>query len=170
MQPSQPQDRATKRLYAGHAGSRRTDLMYARQRKSQLPKASVHIISNPTLLDHICPSPHPITVRGITRDITSVSLEGTLRSIGIKVYHSPGVAADILSYSRLKDTHTCTFCNDTFIAEPHDHGPTLTFKNRQGYYALQCSVWRSGARCLSSGWKARRVPHQLDEVHDIHLT
>lgn len=110
-------------------------------------QASVHIIANPTLLEHISPSPHPITVRGITRDVTSVSLEGTLRFVGIEVYHSPTVAANILSYSRLQDTHTCTFCNDTFIAEPHDHGPTLTFTNRQGHYALE-----------------------LDKVHDVHLT
>ena len=110
-------------------------------------QASVHIIANPTLLEHISPSPHPITVRGITRDITSVTLEGTLRFIGVEVYHSTSVAANILSYSRLQDTHMCTFKDDTFTAEPYDHGPTLTFTNQLGHYSLK-----------------------IDTIHDVHLT
>ena len=99
-------------------------------------QASIHIIANKQLLENVEESDNTITVQGITRDVTQVTLIGTLKSIGIRVYYSPKVAANILSYAQLQHTHTCTFNNDIFTAVPKCNGPTLIFTNVNGHYTM----------------------------------
>ena len=99
-------------------------------------QASIHIIANPELVENITPSESIIRVQGITKDVTLVKLRGRLAKIGISVYHSPEVAANILSYSRLQDTHICTFDNNSFYARPRGNGPELKFTNINGHYTM----------------------------------
>jgi hypothetical protein len=78
----------------------------------------------------------PISVQGITKDVTRVTLVGTLRIVGIPVYHSPHVAANILSYAKLQDTHICTFKDEVCQAIPKGNGPILVFTNVDEHYTM----------------------------------
>ena len=98
--------------------------------------ASIHIIASADLIDNIVNAEKPISVQGITKDITRVTLVRTLRTVGLPVYHSPHVAANILSYARLQDTHVCTFKDEVFQAIPEGNGPILTFTNINGHYTM----------------------------------
>jgi hypothetical protein len=77
-------------------------------------QATSHIIANAELIDDIGTAGinRSISVQGITKEITHVTLEGTLKTIGIPVYHSPYVlyhiTANILSLCRTT-RHTCHF-------------------------------------------------------------
>ena len=86
-------------------------------------QASVHIVSNAALLEDIFTTTRPINIQGITKDVTHVTLMGKLRGVGIEVYHSTSVAANILSYSELQKTHRCSYTGDTFTAAPKCNGP-----------------------------------------------
>ena len=59
-----------------------------------------------------------------------------MKTIGIQVYYSPKVAVNILSYSKLQDTHVCTFIDESFRAVPKTNGPVLIFWNINGHYTM----------------------------------
>ena len=99
-------------------------------------QASVHIISNAALLEEIFTTSSPINIQGITKNVTHVTLMGTLKCIGIQVYHSTAVAANILSYAELQKTHSCSYRGDTFYASLKCNGPALTFNNVNGHYTM----------------------------------
>ena len=101
-------------------------------------QASVHLIRERGLLDFTFTSPRPITIQGITRDKTRVTEEGNLKSLGIRAYYCPNIAANIISYSRLTQTHHCNYdtTTDTFNVTPKVMGPTLSFTNVKGHYTL----------------------------------
>lgn len=101
-------------------------------------QASIHIVCNPELLTSIKPAEVPIFVQGITRDRIKVHEEGILYDLGVQSYFSPSTAANILSYSMLQTTHTCTYNtdDDTFTAVPILVGPPLLFSNVMGHYTL----------------------------------
>ena len=99
-------------------------------------QASVHIVSNAALLEDIFTTTRPINIQGITKDVTHVTLMGKLRGVGIEVYHSTLVAANILSYSELQKTHRCSYTGDTFTAAPKCNGPELVFVNIGGHYTM----------------------------------
>ena len=99
-------------------------------------QSSVHITRDKDLLEEIHDSARPIMIQGITRDKIRVTEEGTIRTLGIKTYHSPHVAANIISLSLLSKTHHCQFEDDKFIATPIFMGPTLIFTNYGGHYTL----------------------------------
>ena len=102
-------------------------------------QASIHIIANPDLIEKMTKMNNPIIVQGITKDTIRVTLQGTLATVGITVYHSPHIAANILSYSKLQETHVCIFDHDTFQATPKCNGPVLTFANVNGHYIMNLS-------------------------------
>ena len=101
-------------------------------------QSGIHLISNSELLVDISDSVHPITVQGITGDRTRVTAEGTIKSLGTIAYYNPNVAANILSYHKLQETHHVTYdeTNDTFIAAPFLVGPILEFPSTDGHYVL----------------------------------
>ena len=101
-------------------------------------QASIHLISNPNLLYEIEDSPTHLRVQGITKDTTYVSKQGTISTLNILAYYSPDAAANILSYSKLKESHTCKYegVTDSFSAEPLLGGPKLIFKNYKGHYSM----------------------------------
>jgi Reverse transcriptase (RNA-dependent DNA polymerase) len=105
-------------------------------------QASIHIICNGELLNDITKSTKPVTVQGITKDVINVNLRGTLKTIDIEAYYCPDIAANIISYSQLRRTHTCSFKddNDIFEAIPRCSGPTLIFHNINGHYTLEVST------------------------------
>ena len=101
-------------------------------------QSGIHLISNSQLLVEISDTLQPITVQGITGDRTKVTAEGTIQSLGIVAYFDPNVAANILSYHKLQETHHVTYdeLNDTFIATPFLFGPVLEFSSTGGHYVL----------------------------------
>jgi Zinc knuckle len=105
-------------------------------------QASIHIISNADLLYSVGESTSYLRVQGITNDVTCVSLQGTLKHLHINAYHSLAAAANILSYSKLKETHECTYDpnTDSFTAKPVMYGPTLLFSNVGGHYSLDIGL------------------------------
>ena len=101
-------------------------------------QASIHLISNPDLLTDIQETMRPVVVQGITGDRVKVSLEGNIQEIGVTAYFGPQMAANILSYHKLQETHRVYYneSDDTFSAVPLMVGPVLTFCCVKGHYIL----------------------------------
>ena len=101
-------------------------------------QASIHLVSNPELLIDITPSATPIVVQGITGERVKVTSEGYIQDIGVTAYFGPRMAANILSYHKLQETHHIHYneMEDTFSAVPLVVGPTLVFKCVSGHYLL----------------------------------
>ena len=68
-------------------------------------QSAIHLISDLDLLTEVGKSTQPITVQGITGDKITVISEGTINKLGIKAYHSNEVAANILGYHKLQESH-----------------------------------------------------------------
>jgi hypothetical protein len=83
-------------------------------------------------------SHHPITVQGITKSRTRVTKEGTIEKLGVEAYYDLHIAANILSYNKLLETHHVKFYDkeNEFIATPFLLGPTLIFTCTNGHYTL----------------------------------
>ena len=105
-------------------------------------QSAIHLISDTDLLTDIQESLQPITVRGITGDSISVVLEGRVDKLGITAYYNPDVAANIISYHKLQQSHTVTYQeqDDTFVAIPFYIGPELVFSCTNGHYSLDMST------------------------------
>ena len=137
-------------------------------------QASIHLISNPELLYSIAASPNHLRVQGITKDTTKVTMQGLLKHINILAYHSPSAAANILSYSKLKETHTCTYdpvC-DTFTAAPTLGGPLLTFTNTKGHYSVNIQevyhVYVAAVEVKQHGFSKRQLIQARKAYDFIH--
>ena len=100
-------------------------------------QASIHIFHDPNIVSDVRSSDSPVTVQGITGDRVRVTMEGTIREIGLRGYYSPNMTANIISYHKLKDTHAVQYDEetDTFTAVPAG-GPTLTFICMNGHYIM----------------------------------
>ena len=100
------------------------------------------MISNPDLLVDVTTSLNPITVKGITGDRIKVTSMGRMKTIGIDAYHDTTVAANILSYQKLLQTHSVLYREtyDTFLATPLVLGPVLVFGCTNGHYILDLNT------------------------------
>ena len=68
-------------------------------------------------------------------------MAATVTDIGLTCYFSPYMSANIISYSKLLDTHAIQYNShtDTFSATPSS-GPTLTFRCVNGHYLLELAT------------------------------
>jgi Reverse transcriptase (RNA-dependent DNA polymerase) len=105
-------------------------------------QSAVHLISNEALMTDITTTLSPIVVQGITKDKLPVTLEGYVPDIGVTSYFGPNMAANILSYHKLQQTHRVRYddTEDTFIAVPFLAGPVLTFACVKGHYILDLTT------------------------------
>ena len=101
-------------------------------------QSSIHIIRSPSIALNIHDTHFPVTIQGITGDRVKISQEATIKDIGVQGYYSPYImSANILSYHKLKETHSVHYDEntDTFIAVPA-RGLTLTFTCVRGHYVM----------------------------------
>jgi hypothetical protein len=68
-------------------------------------QSPTHLVSNAELLSDISDTTAPVIVQGITGDRIRVADEGFIRDIGVNAYYGPHMAANILSYHKLQQTH-----------------------------------------------------------------
>ena len=78
-------------------------------------QASVHIISSPTIASDIIDAKVPVIIQGITGDRLRVSKEATITDMGLKGYYSSEMAANIISYNKLRETHNVYYNDDLDI-------------------------------------------------------
>lgn len=104
-------------------------------------QSSIHIFRNRTILSDVHTAGNLIIVQGITGDRVRVHMAATVTDIGLTCYFSPHMSANIISYSKLLDTHVMQYNshNDTFSAIPSS-GPTLTFHCVNGHYLLELAT------------------------------
>ena len=104
-------------------------------------QASVHIISSSTIASQIMDTEVPVMIQGITGDRVRVQKQATIKGLNITGYYSPEMAANIISYYKLKDTHDVNYDDqlDTFTATPYA-GPTLTFVPVNGHYIMDLAT------------------------------
>ena len=100
-------------------------------------QSGIHLLHSPALAIDIQDSPLPVAIQGITGNRVRITEEATIKDIGIKGYYSPRMSANIISYSKLKETHTVYYDEDTdtFVAEGFT-GPKLTFHCVNGHYVM----------------------------------
>ena len=105
-------------------------------------QSAVHLISNEALMTDITTTLSPIVVQGITKDKLPVTLEGYVPGNGVTSYFGPNMAANMLSYHKLQQTHRVRYddTEDTFIAVPFLAGPVLTFACVKGHYILDLTT------------------------------
>jgi Zinc knuckle len=105
-------------------------------------QSAVHLMSNKALMTDITQTSSPIVIQGITKDTLPVTLEGYVPDIGVTSYFGPNMAANILSYHKLQQTHHVHYDEtaDTFIAAPFLAGPVLTFTCVKGHYILDLTT------------------------------
>ena len=101
-------------------------------------QSSIHVFRNRTILSDVHTADNLIIVQGITGDRVRVHMAATVTDIGLTCYFSPHMSANIISYSKLLDTHVIQYNShtDTFSAIPSS-GPTLTFHCVNGHYLLE---------------------------------
>ena len=104
---------------------------------------SIHLFRNPALTRDIQKTLTPVTVQRITGDRVRITGEGTVHDIGIRAYYSPQMAANIISYDKLKETHEIYYDDehDSFTAVS-DTSPTLTFTYTDGHYFMDLNALR----------------------------
>ena len=104
-------------------------------------QASAHIFCSIEAVSDIRNADKPVTVQGITGDRVKVTMEGDIKEIGLRGYFSQSMSANIISYSKLKETHDIRYDKDTdmFTAIPTE-GPTLTFSCVQGHYTMNLAT------------------------------
>ena len=104
-------------------------------------QASVHIFCSIEAVSDIRNADKPVTIQGITGDRVRVTMEGDIKEIGLRGYFSQSMSANIVSYSKLKETHDirCDKDTDMFTAIPTE-GPTLTFTCVHGHYTMNLAT------------------------------
>ena len=126
-------------------------------------QSAIHLVSDRNLLIDIQDAAQPIIVQGITGDRVDVTSEGMIDKLGITAYYTTNVAANILSYHKLQETHTVTYRedNDTFIATPFLIGPDLVFTCIKGHYTLDMSdilaVYMTASNIKASKYSKRQL-------------
>ena len=100
-------------------------------------QSSIHIIRSPAMAVNIHDTSFPVTIQGITGDRVRILQEATIKDIGIQGYYSPFMSANIISYHKLKETHSVQYDEetDTFTAVP-PRGMTLIFTCVRGHYVM----------------------------------
>jgi hypothetical protein len=83
----------------------------------------------------------PVMIQGITGDRVRVEKQATIKGLNITGYYSPEMAANIISYYKLKETHDVNYDDqlDTFTAIPYA-GPTLKFVPVNGHYIMDLAA------------------------------
>jgi hypothetical protein len=132
-------------------------------------QSGIHLILNPGIMTTIMPSQFPITVQGITKDKVKIKDEGFIQGINIKGYYSPHMAANIISYHKLKDTHTVHYneATDVFTAV-FDSSPTLTFKCVDGHYIMDLNTVRQAYVVSISSRSAKYSLRQLSAARNAY--
>lgn len=127
-------------------------------------QASIHISRNPAITTDIQTTSTPVTIQGITGDRVRITEEGTIQDVGIKGHYSPNMAANIISYSKLKETHTIYYdeSKDTFTTTSPT-SPTLTFVCISGHYVMDIHAVRQ-AYVASLSSKSERYSRKLLNV------
>jgi hypothetical protein len=89
--------------------------------------------------------------------------EGFINDIGVNAYCGPNMAANILSYDKLQETHYIQYDGDqdTFCATPALVGPTLIFSCVNGHYILDLVTLRQVFRTNVSHNAAKYSKRQL---------
>ena len=100
-------------------------------------QSGIHLLQGPAIAIDIQNSQSPVTIQGITGNRVRITEEATIKDIGIKGYYSPRMSANIISYSKLKETHSVYYDEDTdtFVAVA-SIGPKLTFHCVNGHYVM----------------------------------
>ena len=100
-------------------------------------QSSIHLLHSPAIAINIQDTESPVTVQGITGNRVRITQEATIKDIGIQGYYSPRMTANIISYHKVRETHSVYYYEDTdtFVAEPST-GPTLTFSCLRGHYVM----------------------------------
>ena len=100
-------------------------------------QSSIHLISSSAIAIDIRNAESPVTVQGITGEKIRINKLATIKDMGIQDYYSPSMKANIISYHKLKETHSVHYDEDTetFIAVPRS-GATLTFVCIRGHYTM----------------------------------
>ena len=132
-------------------------------------QASIHIFRNPAITTDIETTSTPVTIQGITGDRVRVTQEGTIHDVGIKGYYSPNMAANIISYNKLKETHNIHYdeARDIFTATSHT-GPTLTFACINGHYVMDIHAIRQAYVVSLSSKSAKYSRKQLSAARDAY--
>jgi hypothetical protein len=101
-------------------------------------QSATHLICNEALYTEMTQSTSPITVQGITTDRIRVTHEGFMTDVGVQVYYCADIAANILSYHKLQETHHVAYeeLTDSFGVTPRLMGPALYFACKSGHYTL----------------------------------
>ena len=104
-------------------------------------QSGVHLLHSPAIAIDIQDAPLPVTIQGITGNRVKITKEATIKDIGINGYYSPRMSANIISYSKLKETHSVYYDEDTdtFVAVA-PNGPKLTFHCVKGHYVMDMVV------------------------------
>lgn len=102
---------------------------------------AIHLFSDCDLLRDIQDAVQPIIVQGIAGDRVTVDSEGLIDKLGITAYYNTQVAANILSYHKLQESHDVKYHeqDDIFVATPYLVGPDLIFTCINGHYTLDIS-------------------------------
>ena len=100
-------------------------------------QSSIHLLHSPAIAMNIQDTASPVTVQGITGNRVRITQEATIKDIGIQGYYSPRMTANIISYHKLRETHSVYYHEntDTFVAES-ETGPKLTFSCIRGHYVM----------------------------------
>ena len=100
-------------------------------------QSGIYLLHSPALAIHIQDILSPVTIQEITGNRVRIREEATIKDIGIKGYCSPRMSANIISYSKLKETHSVYYDEDTdiFVAAASTR-PKLTFHCVNGHYVM----------------------------------
>lgn len=100
-------------------------------------QSGIHLLHSPALAIDIQDSLSPVTIQEITGNRFRIAEEATMQDIDIKGYYSPCMSANIIRYSKLKETHSVYYDEDTdtFVAAAST-GPKLTFHCVNDHYVM----------------------------------
>ena len=100
-------------------------------------QSGIYLLHSPALAIHIQDILSPVTIQEITGNRVRIREEATIKDIGIEGYCSPRMSANIISYSKLKETHSVHYDEDTdiFVAAASTR-PKLTFHCVNGHYVM----------------------------------
>ena len=132
-------------------------------------QAIIHIFRNPAIATDIEATQFPVTFQGITGDKVRITEEGFIRDINIKRYYSPYMAANIISYHKLKETHTIHYNErtDVFIATLNS-GPKFTFMCVDGNYVVDLDAVRQAYVVSASSTTSKYSTKQLSAARNAY--
>jgi hypothetical protein len=135
-------------------------------------QSAIHLVCNGSLLAGITQSTSPITVQGITKDRIRVTQEGFMSDVGVHAYCCEDIAANILSYHKLQETHHVAYdeLNDSFSVIPRLMGPVLYFACKSGHCTLDLDgtslVFISSVNRKAAKYSKRQL-EAANKAHDF---